>query len=641
MIKSLHPTHNTISPKKLFGLDIETYGEDNKFVMGSIVGNDFKKVFWNQREMIDFIFNSHVIRNSIIFATNLGFDFFALFDEFEKYSKFDMKMRGDRFILIELSTTKSHTHRYHDTINYLMASVEKLGEIMKIPKLPKPKCITPHGARFPENDEEKTELEIYNLRDSEITYLFADFLQTSFNTIGTNLYPTIASTSMSLFRNKYLDTIVYQPIREILEIMFNCYYGGRTEAFYRGKIINKVNYYDVNSLYPHVMKSRHYPQTNSLKYTDNPTIDIIEHEGFSQCGIITPDLKYPLLPHRINGKLCFPLGNWIGWYCHNELRKAKELGYIIIPIQSYYCTEVFNPFVRFVDDLYEKRQYYKSINSPLELIYKILLNSLYGKFAQKLEHGEILFIKNQKDKERLDTLIDHNAISAIQNKEQRFKIYSPMQKLKEIEGKKYDISTIFYVTDTENVEYASFINPLISAYITAWARLELYTHIEYIEQNNGTLYYCDTDSLMTDLELPVSKELGALKKEIVSNDGIIVKPKVYYLKSNEKADSGQHPFAKGEYKEFIKFKGLSNLKDYMSFNKVLDSQKYQYMKFSKFRESLRRNISFNSILQIEKLLDLEDNKRGWNGKEFNKEVWQRSEPLYYSENIMAMMRFKP
>jgi hypothetical protein len=651
-IKALRPTQAKIKAKKIFGFDIETSGENNDFVMGSIYGENFLKIFWDKREMQKFFYSSHIIRSGVIFATNLGFDFFSLFDEFEEYSKFELQMRGDRFIKIKLSVTKNEKIVFYDTLNFLMASVENLGNILKIPKLPKPTCITSEGARYPANETEKKELEIYNIRDSEITYKFGKFLQDSFNEIGTNLRPTIASTSMSLFRNKYLKFTLLQPTREVLEIMFNAYYGGRTESFIRGFIdketINKIknkkidneleglNYYDVNSLYPFVMRTKIYPYTNTMKYTDEPSIELLKHEGFSQCLIIAPKMNIPLLPHRIDGKLCFPHGNWIGWYCHNELRKAIELGYVVQLAQTYYCTESFNPFPEFVDDLFTKRMVYKNQGSPLELIYKILLTSLYGKFAQRLEHGEIMFIRSSEDKVRLDNYIDENMTLISKGYEPRYKVYSPMLKTKEIEGKLYDISTIYYVTDNENVEYASFINPMISAYITAWARLELYRHFENVIAKKGTLYYCDTDSLTSDVLLPTGKNLGELKRELFATNGIIVKPKVYYFENMPYSIFKELPMEVPEISKFVKFKGLSNLKDILKFKEVLVSHKYKYIKFSKFKESLRRDISFNKIIDVEKFIDLEDNKRLWDSS-FDYRKTEISEPIYYDGKALSCL----
>ncbi len=47
-------------------------------------------------------------------------------------------------------------------------------------------------------------MDIYNLKDSEISYKFMRFLFDSFEELGASPKMTIASTSMSLFKNKFL-----------------------------------------------------------------------------------------------------------------------------------------------------------------------------------------------------------------------------------------------------------------------------------------------------------------------------------------------------------------------------------------------------------------------------------------------------
>jgi hypothetical protein len=601
MVNYLKPKNEKIKKRKIFAFDIETYSDKNKFVCGSIYGEKLKRTFRDKETMQKFLFTKK-FDGALIFATNLGFDFFALFDEYKDYSKFQLCMRNDRFIFIKAN------HRYNikflDTLNFMKISVEQMGKILGIPKLKKPDCL----GKQPSNLYEALKLEEYNMRDSEITFKFATFLQNSFISIGCNMKHTLASTAMNLFRTKYLKKWVEQPSKEQIKEMFNAYYGGRCESFVRGKVEN-LFYYDVNSMYPYVMKKYPYPLSNSLVVLKNFK-NAFKYEGISYCSINAPYMKYPVLPFRIDNKLCFPYGKFKGWYCHNEIRLAIEHGYKILPIKSYICENTFYPFIEYVDDLYNKRLEHKKLNSPMEYIFKTLLNSLYGKFSQKLDHGEILFLENEKDNNKFNSYCDYNRQREKENREPRYKITCPLPKYKKIsEGVSEDISSIYYVTDTDTTEYASFINPMISAYITAYSRIELYKLMTKAKD----VYYVDTDSVMTPTQLNESNVLGGFKKEMFAEKGIIVKPKFYYLEGGEQL--------------FIKTKGLSNLKTLMEFNNVIESKHFKYKKFTKFKESIRRGLSFNQIIEVEKILDMEDNKRKWKG-EFSPSVKEESEPLF-------------
>lgn len=643
----LKPKTDKIKKYKIFGFDIETYGKYNKFLMGSIYGYDKKnnkniiKVFWDKKEMQNYILNSHLFRgNTLFFATNLGFDFLGLFDDRLIDLNIQFLIRGTQFLNIKIKTKSGHTINFRDTLNFLKASVENIGKkVLGIEKLTKPKCL----GKKPKNEIEKKQLEKYNIRDSEITFKFANFLQDNFNELGTNIKYTIASTSMSLFQNKYLTETLYQPKKEVIEFLFKAYYGGRTEIFKRGKVEN-LKYYDINSLYPYVMDKFNYPHPNYIKnikyetnilnnfimYSKNDEIlnYINNYEGVTKC-FIEPDYNnesikngldnFPILPTRDNkrGKLLFCNERQLGYYSNVELRKALDLGYKISPIETYFYVKTFNPFKIFVRDLYKKRLEAKRNKSPTQLIYKILMNANYGKWCQKMEYQEVLINNCLEVQHKIHEYILENKNREKQNKPLKYNIsVVDSCKIKHDTGS-IESPQIYYVTDLERNYIPKFINPILGIYITSYARLELYKLIENIVSRKFDLYYCDTDSVICNCELPVSKKLGALKKEYDIIEGVLVKPKMYFFKGIDEDNKEC---------EIYKCKGLMNISSYKDFISLLETKKYSYTKFSKFKESIRRHIYFNEKMIIDKVIDLEDNKREWE-KEFNYNELQDSKPI--------------
>ena len=173
--------------------------------------------------------------------------------------------------------------------------------------------------------------------------------------------------------------------------LFKAYYGGRTETLKRGEV-SDLNYYDINSLYPSVMHGCLYPDPNTMRITHKNSRKYIDmYDGVSSVEIHCPDsIKVPLLPYRYDNKLYFPRGTFKGWYSHVELRKAMDLGYILKHVEkTYYYKESCCPFVDYVSDIYAKRMKYKSEGSVMQLIAKLFLNSLYGKFGQKFEDRDL------------------------------------------------------------------------------------------------------------------------------------------------------------------------------------------------------------------------------------------------------------
>jgi len=593
---SLKPTKqgNIIKPT-IYGFDIETYDRNKKFLCASLVGESFPtgekniKFFTSKHDLIKELKRDQY-RNSFIVASNLSFDFFGTFFNTEDLRKFNILERGSDllcastyiengdFTKTPIYTTRNKLH-FIDTFNFAPLSVEKWGKVlekagMKIPKLEKPSFL----GKKPKNKKEWEIMKRYNIRDSEISREAYMFLINGFIELGATPKKTIASTSMSLFKNRFLKEQYFRMPERIIERLHDAYYGGRTETFSRGHCKN-LKYYDINSLYPSVMRNK-FPDPNSWRYNMKNTIKYIkEFDGVSHVTIEAPYMKYPLLPLRIKNKVIFPYGVFSGCYSNIELRKALKLGYKIKKVyHNIYFKKYCYPFKDYVNTLYKLRLKYKEQDSPMELIVKLALNSLYGKFAQKYkDKTSIIFSPTLKE------LGEYKHIERIEGRD------------------------IFRCKKDHDIP--PFAIPIWALYTTAYGRLELYN---YITKHNAL--YCDTDSIITKDVLSESKELGKMKLELSIKEAVLVRPKFYGLIS----DNGQ---------EITKIKGLNkqlHFKNFIELDKVLSEK---IVKFMKFKECLRRKKGFipNELVSMVKIFSLEDDKRNWQNP-FKVDQFQESTP---------------
>jgi hypothetical protein len=142
----------------------------------------------------------------------------------------------------------------------------------------------------------------------------------------------------------------------------------------------------------------------------------------------------------------------------------------------------------------------------MALVAKLMMNSLYGKFGMNEDRREIIVLgKGEKPPEGATF--------------PRFE-----------DGQEDLLSRVCYVEKHVSPPY---IIPQISAQITALARIRLWTFMADIVRRGGSLYYCDTDSIITDLcDIPTSSELGALKNEYPGEllEVEISGPKMYMLR---------------------------------------------------------------------------------------------------------------
>ena len=559
------------------GFDIETHGDSNKFILCGYYDDRYHP-FLNEKQAIDYMIKN-VKDKTIIFATNLSFDYTALFHEKKQLRESIIRQKGTIFFHCEYENL-----RFGDTLAIIPASVETLGKHINILKLSKPSFL----GKIPKNKQEWKYLKEYNSQDCRVTKVFMQQFQKALNDLGGELKDTIASCSMNLYRRKYMPfEFEKEYVKEfadetrVIDFIREAYYGGRCECFKRGINVEKRLYrlYDVNNLYGDAM-TKAYPLPASCHINNFPREEFIhKYHGVSEVTIECPDIYYPLLPYRAN-KLIFPTGTFRAKYNHIELRKALKLGYKIHKIhKQIYYTKTFYPFKKYVTSLYNLRLKYKKENNFLYAeISKILANSLYGKFGMNI----------QKDWQYRDL------------------------ESKDIDGAVLNDEGIGYKI-FESEANQSYVMPILASTVTSYGRLKLY---DYLIELKGI--YCDTDSIITKMEIENSSEFGKLKLEKTFTQFIVTKPKLYTVKDIDK----------NYY--YVKVKGIKLADDntirYKQFLDIMNGKLIEQMRFSKFKESIRKNIPFNTKYLMKKQTNLEDDKRDWNNQKFSMTELQDSKP---------------
>lgn len=571
----------TKKPQKVCGFDIETAGSSNEFVLACLNGDGISEAFTSTADLLSFL-DSDKARGYVFVATNLGFDFLGcLMENTERWNICERDGRIYSFKYYQHGQ-KKRPLKFYDTLNYFPASVEKLGSVMGIPKLPHPKCFK----RKPETFEELEELKEYCMNDAYISYrFFKDRIVQWSVAQGIRIKSTIASMSLDNFRTNYLKSMYRVAQPHIHNIIYKAYYGGRTEVFKRGTFYD-VNCYDFNSLYPSVMVNE-YPNPNSMQRAKASNMHIIDnYEGVSYVEGWLPKKYIPILPSRTESKLIFPVNRIKGHYTHVELRKAVEEGFKISKFgESVFYLKSENLFREFIEHSYQKRLKQKEMNDALELMTKLSMNSLYGKFGFNYRKSNSMIPLKQATKKQFDSCAE-------------FRIYGDFVE--------------FVNNGTRPTSY-SF--PILSAYTTAYARLKLYDWLSN-ENLRDFIIYCDTDSLFVDenMRLPSSDKLGELKHEYYIDEGIFVKPKFYITNK-------------------VKIKGVKGIRDRHAFVELLENPVVCNERFIKYRSAVKSKdahkfgkLSINQIIEIQKKLKLEDTKRKW-FNEFNYRKQEDSRPI--------------
>lgn len=215
-------------------------------------------------------------------------------------------------------------------------------------------------------------------------------------------YPTLPSLAFAIYRSNFLTKDNRIPLihGEMFDFFKKGYTGGNVDVYIPyGKNLYS---YDVNSLYPYVMKSFPMPIGNPIQFEGDITLVDKDAYGFFEVEVVTPkDMHIPLLQCRIKtntgNKTITPLGKWTGVYHSEEIKNAKLYGYKFNILRGYLFEKEFI-FSEYVESLYEIKVNSKP-GTPNYIISKLLLNSLYGRFGMNLNmETHIIIGYNEEDK---------------------------------------------------------------------------------------------------------------------------------------------------------------------------------------------------------------------------------------------------
>ena len=369
----------------------------------------------------------------------------------------------------------------------------------------------------------------------EVITKFNELIFSEFS-INVHKILTLSSLAMKIFKTHYMkkDTI-YQLLGSIESNIRKSYTGGAVDAYIPSNRINshldrqgiyrKLFYYDVNSLYPTVMANAPMPVGEPVAFKGDIRKLYPDAQGIFYCNIKSPDhLEHPILQRKVKGRgTVAGLGTWTGWITSVEIDRAVSCGYQFEILKGYqFETKVI--FREYVLRLYALRKSYPK-SHPMNLIAKLLLNSLYGKFGMKTESTKLaIYDYNTKaGKATLDSLMAGVDVESVHDfldlGLQRFLIVKKV--IKNILSEEED----HYNGPDVNIAVAGFITGAARVYMSRFKNNSSLT---------GNLYYSDTDSIVTDKELPqhlVGVELGQLKLEHVVRKGVFLAPKAYILEA--------------------------------------------------------------------------------------------------------------
>ncbi len=489
--------------------------------------------------------------DEILFYSHNGGCFDNLYAKGLKTLTLKKQIKHGRVKMIEaIHNSSGKTLIFLDSISFLKASLDKACDFFETEnKKTKFDIKNKNRDFFLKNKEwvdymkqDVTVLAEIVLKFEKMVRTFGESMTTSMCGISSMAWNILCSRSFGMnkvFRSK-------DPTTQ--DFIHNASYGGRI-IHNKKRFDCKTNKskglicLDGNSLYPSAMYIGEYPVGKFRVMDDKTNVKTFIETYLGQCPFIAEvtldagNIRYPLIPYRTEqGCIIYPNGVFTGVYTSVEIEEAINDGYKILSFKrGIYWTKGKKIFSNTIEDLFNKRTELKNEKNPMEYIYKIMLNSIYGYMAMTINDTTI-FSKEEKPKISIGSKITSTSL---------------------LKNGQYE-------------HHVTFRKPLIKkpahigAFIMSNARKIMNNYIRQIGPQN--IYYGDTDSLYVPVEclknIKESNELCGLKNDYgkgrLITYALFLDTKRYYLEFNKEDKDKSFYKAKFNGINFIDDNSLKN-----------------------------------------------------------------------------------
>ena len=438
-----------------------------------------------------------------------------------------------------------------DSFSWFKASLARAASLFcpNLPKLQRPAGLGKR--RFDRTDREFCK---YALRDAEVAYHMGLAIEALHQEFDVRQCVSIPDTGARIFRHRYVRESIPLPSKEIITASMFAYHGGKNNftgkpGWYRG-----VTALDISSAYPHAMSQLpHFTQADAyrtLKFGSRtkkvPLLGVYYVQGE------VADCAWPILYSHSFKPLtgCLIENLWVTGFelqealDSDEFRMRSALGYVYDVDREK--TRGASSFARYVADFYALKE--SEPDRVKRALYKLLLNSLYGKFIQTRKRGS------------QDVMDEWDNVTS---------------------------------TDVEIVAGGLF-HPFIAALITGHTRAAIHRL-----EHEYKAVHTSTDGILTLAKIDAQQfgkpKLGGLTIE-AQGDAIILRNKLYILYSDEGDEADASNVFKGKFIAKYALHGFQGTVFELEKMIVSGRRKYSREKPNRLKESIRRKLVPNQFV---------------------------------------------
>ncbi|KFH61750.1 hypothetical protein MVEG_12410 [Podila verticillata NRRL 6337] len=527
-------------PINIVTADIESYrqlmspGSSNIYeheplLIGQYNGKKFIR-FRGENALEDYCqYLSDANKNWLIWFHNGGrYDVHFLFAPILKFCNTTldrpMELRDLRGNLLEVKARldNGHTITFRDSCSLIPESLAKLAKDMGVTR--KMEDIDIKNVSREDMLTSPKILEYNRLDCVSLHEVLEKYQSTSTKAFGTNPLHHVSASSFAkkIFFSQYYDEDKY-PLyiypRHVRDFIAGAYSGGRNEVFHRGRFRDvPIVPYDFTTFYPSVGTQpipygapKWLDNLGNIKGKDAMKKFLEASPGFYEVDILsTPRNKVPLHGIIHDHKYVFPhFVNCNTKIFSMELLLGLSVGYRYRLLRGY--TQPLAPIcAKFFKRMTKVRAKAKRKGlGALDKTGKTTTNAAYGYFGFNPYDRNVLRMYGENMVEHVESLADGGQLSYRK------------------EGNAY---ICYERTDI----LLSDINVSVAAAITSYARMKLWELLQDITDIGGSIYYCDTDSVYSSIDIqehPVlgpkwcgkgnGSNMGELKRELPKGEYIV------------------------------------------------------------------------------------------------------------------------
>jgi hypothetical protein len=301
------------------------------------------------------------------------------------------------------------------------------------------------------------------------------------------------------------------------------------------------------------------------------------------------------------------------------LKFASDNGYKIKAIKGYNFNKEENVFKDYVDNLYKT----KSISSgSIRVIAKSLLNNLLGRFGLNINKP----ITELINKDKLNFILSTKEVSSVLDITDSHVLitYNPSVSKDICNANDIDYIKVLNLNSSQDMEKDKEFRDVslaIAAAVTSYARIYMSKIKLDIINNGGTIYYTDTDSIVSSIPLDpslIGDKLGQFKLEHKVKEGYFISSKTYCLILEDDTC-------------IIKAKGVLN--NTLTKDDFINMYKGINVKASK--QNTITNYGKGSVVIANKSINLNFNSYRKRVKIYDNNNWIDTKPLYVNTDKKA------